>query len=170
MAEHWWMGKHQAIGLQSVSVILDWIDNWCSSNSWNLAICPGGIDGCAMWTHNEQGQTVLDAMSSKIVKLNGHKLKADKMVRKLDSILRSIERLEKIQRRWPTYLQQLGCWKITRKESWTNWLSLQSMILDTWPIERIQISGRSRRNWEMWTKNLNTWKHYESSIHFKARS
>jgi len=41
----------------------------------------------------------LDAMSSKIVKLNGHKLKADKMVRKLDSILRSIERLEKIQRR-----------------------------------------------------------------------
>ncbi len=38
-------------------------------------------------------------MSSKIVKLNGHKLKADKVVRKIESIVRSIERLEKIQRR-----------------------------------------------------------------------
>ena len=38
-------------------------------------------------------------MSSKIVKLNGHKLKADKMVRKLDSILHSIKRLEMIQQK-----------------------------------------------------------------------
>jgi len=36
-------------------------------------------------------------MSSKIVKLNGHKLKADKIVRKLDRIIRSIERLENIK-------------------------------------------------------------------------
>jgi len=38
-------------------------------------------------------------MSSKIVKLNGHKLKADRIVRKLDSILRSIKRLEMIQQK-----------------------------------------------------------------------
>ncbi len=38
-------------------------------------------------------------MSSKIVKLNEHKLKADKVVKKIDSIVRSIERLEKIKRR-----------------------------------------------------------------------
>ena len=37
-------------------------------------------------------------MSSKIVKLNGHKIKADKIARKIESILRSIERLEKIKR------------------------------------------------------------------------
>jgi hypothetical protein len=37
-------------------------------------------------------------MSSKIVKLNGHKLKADKIARKIESIVRSIERLEKIKR------------------------------------------------------------------------
>tara|TARA_R110002020_G_scaffold454033_1_gene669297 strand:+ start:37 stop:150 length:114 start_codon:yes stop_codon:yes gene_type:complete len=36
---------------------------------------------------------------SKIVKLNGHKLKADKVVRKIESIVRSIERLEKIKRK-----------------------------------------------------------------------
>jgi len=35
---------------------------------------------------------------SKIVKLNGHKLKADKIARKIESIVRSIERLEKIKR------------------------------------------------------------------------
>lgn len=38
-------------------------------------------------------------MSSKIVKLNGHKLKADKMAQKLDSILRSIERLERLNQK-----------------------------------------------------------------------
>jgi hypothetical protein len=37
-------------------------------------------------------------MSSKIVKLNGHKLKAEKVANKIDSIVRSIERLEKINR------------------------------------------------------------------------
>ena len=36
-------------------------------------------------------------MSSKIVKLNGHKLKSDKIVRKLDRIIHSIERLENIK-------------------------------------------------------------------------
>ena len=36
-------------------------------------------------------------MSSKIVKLNGHKLKAEKVIRKLDSILISIDRLESIK-------------------------------------------------------------------------
>jgi|TARA_R110002124_G_scaffold185130_1_gene352578 hypothetical protein len=36
-------------------------------------------------------------MSSKIVKLNGHKLTAEKVVRKLDSILNSIDRLESIK-------------------------------------------------------------------------
>jgi len=36
-------------------------------------------------------------MSSKIVKLNGHKLKAEKVIRKLDSILTSIDRLENIK-------------------------------------------------------------------------
>jgi hypothetical protein len=36
-------------------------------------------------------------MSSKIVKMNGHKLKTDRIVRKLDSILHSIKRLEMIQ-------------------------------------------------------------------------
>ena len=36
-------------------------------------------------------------MSSKIVKLNGHKLKAEKVIRKLDSILNSIDRLESIK-------------------------------------------------------------------------
>jgi hypothetical protein len=35
---------------------------------------------------------------SKIVKLNGHKLKAEKVANKIDSIVRSIERLEKIKR------------------------------------------------------------------------
>jgi hypothetical protein len=34
---------------------------------------------------------------SKIVKLNGHKLKANKVVRKIDLIVRSIERLERIK-------------------------------------------------------------------------
>jgi len=38
-------------------------------------------------------------MSSKIVKLNGHKLKADRVVEKLDNILHSIERLKKMQKR-----------------------------------------------------------------------
>lgn len=38
-------------------------------------------------------------MSSKIVKLNGHKLKSDKIVRKLDRIIHSIERLEIIQQK-----------------------------------------------------------------------
>ena len=38
-------------------------------------------------------------MSSKIVKLNGHKLKAQRVVIKIDAIVRSIERLEKIKRR-----------------------------------------------------------------------
>ena len=37
-------------------------------------------------------------MSSKIVKLNGHKLKAQRVVIKINSIVRSIERLEKIKR------------------------------------------------------------------------
>ena len=36
---------------------------------------------------------------SKIVKLNGHKLKATKVVRKINSIVRSIERLERIKRK-----------------------------------------------------------------------
>jgi len=36
-------------------------------------------------------------MSSKIVKLNGHKLTAEKVIRKLDSILLSIDRLENIK-------------------------------------------------------------------------
>ena len=36
-------------------------------------------------------------MSSKIVKLNGHKLTAEKVIRKLDSILNSIDRLESIK-------------------------------------------------------------------------
>tara|TARA_R100000951_G_scaffold25228_1_gene21316 strand:- start:355 stop:477 length:123 start_codon:yes stop_codon:yes gene_type:complete len=36
-------------------------------------------------------------MSSKIVKLNGHKLTAEKVIRKLDSILISIDRLESIK-------------------------------------------------------------------------
>tara|TARA_R110000851_G_scaffold322352_1_gene488346 strand:+ start:294 stop:416 length:123 start_codon:yes stop_codon:yes gene_type:complete len=36
-------------------------------------------------------------MSSKIVKLNGHKLTAEKMVKKLDAILTSIDRLESIK-------------------------------------------------------------------------
>jgi hypothetical protein len=36
-------------------------------------------------------------MSSKIVKLNGHKLTAEKVIRKLDSILNSIDRLENIK-------------------------------------------------------------------------
>ena len=35
-------------------------------------------------------------MSSKIVKLNGHKLKAEKITRKVNSIVRSIERLERL--------------------------------------------------------------------------
>ena len=35
-------------------------------------------------------------MSSKIVKLNGHKLKADKITKKVNSIIRSIERLERL--------------------------------------------------------------------------
>ena len=35
-------------------------------------------------------------MSSKIVKLNAHKLKAEKITRKVDSIVRSIERLERL--------------------------------------------------------------------------
>lgn len=38
-------------------------------------------------------------MSSKIVKLNGHKLKTDKVVRKIDSILRSIDKLQKTEKR-----------------------------------------------------------------------
>jgi hypothetical protein len=37
-------------------------------------------------------------MSSKILKLNRHKLKAQRVVIKIDSIVRSIERLEKIKR------------------------------------------------------------------------
>ena len=37
-------------------------------------------------------------MSSKIVKLNGHKLKAKRVVSKIDAIVRSIERLEKIKK------------------------------------------------------------------------
>ena len=36
-------------------------------------------------------------MSSKIVKLNGHKLKAQRVVSKIDAIVRSIERLERIK-------------------------------------------------------------------------
>ena len=35
---------------------------------------------------------------SKIVKLNGHKLKAEKVAKKIESIVRSIERLEKIKK------------------------------------------------------------------------
>lgn len=38
-------------------------------------------------------------MSSKIVKLNGHKLKKDKVVQKIDSILRSIDKLQKKEKR-----------------------------------------------------------------------
>jgi hypothetical protein len=33
-------------------------------------------------------------MSSKIVKLNGHKLKTEKIIRKVDRIVRSIDKLE----------------------------------------------------------------------------
>jgi len=36
-------------------------------------------------------------MSSKIVKLNGHKLKPQRVVSKIDAIVRSIERLERIK-------------------------------------------------------------------------
>ena len=36
-------------------------------------------------------------MSSKIVKLNGHKLKAQRVASKIDAIVRSIERLERIK-------------------------------------------------------------------------
>lgn len=38
-------------------------------------------------------------MSSKIVKLNGHKLKAEKITRKVDRIVRSIERLERLNQK-----------------------------------------------------------------------
>jgi len=38
-------------------------------------------------------------MSSKIVKLNGHKLKAEKITRKVDRIVRSIEKLERLNKR-----------------------------------------------------------------------
>jgi hypothetical protein len=37
-------------------------------------------------------------MSSKIVKINRHKLKAQRVVIKINSIVRSIERLESIKR------------------------------------------------------------------------
>jgi len=35
---------------------------------------------------------------SKIVKLNGHKIKAERVAKKIESIVRSIERLEKIKK------------------------------------------------------------------------
>jgi hypothetical protein len=38
-------------------------------------------------------------MSSKIVKLNAHKLKAEKITRKVDRIVRSIERLERLNQK-----------------------------------------------------------------------
>ncbi len=38
-------------------------------------------------------------MSSKIVKLNAHKLKAEKIERKVNSIVRSIERLERLNQK-----------------------------------------------------------------------
>ena len=37
-------------------------------------------------------------MSSKIIKLNGHKLKAEKITRKVNRIVRSIERLERLSK------------------------------------------------------------------------
>ena len=38
-------------------------------------------------------------MSSKIVKLNGHKLKTEKIIRKVDRIVCSIEKLERLNQK-----------------------------------------------------------------------
>jgi hypothetical protein len=38
-------------------------------------------------------------MSSKIVKLNGHKLKTEKIIRKVDRIVRSIDKLERLNQK-----------------------------------------------------------------------